>query len=94
MSNNVNLQISSSVGIEGGEQKIKAEGTSVSVRERLSSPALWAAIFGLAGLVLEACGVFRKFGITSDTWNAVITSLGTVLSAFGIINNPTDRNAL
>ena len=99
--NNVNLQINSRVEVDGEEEFTSTRSvdgqncsSGVSMRERLSSPALWAAVLGLLGLVLEAAGVFEKLGITGENRDAVITAVGAVLSAFGIINNPTDRHAL
>lgn len=86
----MNLTVNSTVEVDGEETAVSG---GVTMRERLSSPALWAAVLGLAGLILEALGVFRKLGITDETWNAIITAAGAVLSAFGIVNNPTDRKS-
>ena len=46
----------------------------------------------IKGLILEATGVFCKIGLDGDEWDAIITSVGTVLAAFGIVNNPTSKN--
>lgn len=96
MGNNVNLQINSSVELDGGgDENLNQSGSSgINLKQRLSSWALWLAVFGLVGLVLETAGVFRKWGITDEGWNAIITAVGTVLSAFGIVNNPTERGKL
>ena len=69
-----------------------AENTTVvPVRERLKSWALWVSVLGVVGLVLQALGVFEKIGLDSDEWDGIITAVGALLSAFGIVNNPTDR---
>lgn len=62
-----------------------------TLRERLKSWGVWVAVLGLLGLVLESVGVFAKIGLDSTEWELIITGIGTVLTAFGIVNNPTDR---
>ena len=61
-----------------------------SVRERLKSPAVWAAILGALTVVLNAFGLFEKAGIDSTEFDAIVNSVGSILIAFGILNNPTD----
>ena len=64
---------------------------TVPVRERLKSWAVWTAVFGALAVILNAFGVFEKIGIDSTTFDALINSIGSVLIAFGILNNPTDH---
>ncbi len=61
------------------------------LRERLKSPAVWAAVCGAVAVILNAFGVFDHLGIDSTEFDAIINSIGSVLIAFGILNNPTDR---
>ncbi len=61
---------------------------------RYKSWALWVSVLGLLGLILELTGVFEKIGLDSNEWDTVITSIGTVLTAFGIVNNPTSKECL
>lgn len=91
--NNVNLSITGSVEL-GNETAENAQTEGFSIKQRLSSWALWVSVLGLTGLILEALGVFERLGITGDARNTAITSLGAALSAFGIVNNPTDRERL
>lgn len=63
-----------------------------TLQSRFKSPALWLSVLGLLGLILEATGVFCKIGLDGEEWDAIITSVGTVLAAFGIVNNPTSKN--
>lgn len=63
-----------------------------ALRDRLKSRALWAA---LAGLVIVICGAFDlwdKIGITQTELQAVFTAIGAVLAAFGVFNDPTERD--
>ena len=65
-----------------------------STQNRWRSWALWVSVLGLAGLICQSTGLFEKIGLSSDEWDAIITSLGCVLTAFGIVNNPTDSEKL
>lgn len=93
MENNVNVNVTGSVEL-GTEATEITSSKKITVGERFTSRALWVSVFGLVGLILEALGVFEKLGITNEGFDTVITSLGAILSVFGIINNPTDKSAL
>lgn len=72
----------------------KNEVTNAPEQHRLKSWALWVSVLGLLGLILEMTGVFGKLGLDSAEWDMIITSVGSVLTAFGIVNNPTARTHL
>lgn len=59
---------------------------------RLKSWATWVAIAGALWMLLSATGVTEIWGITNEGWNAVLNAIGALLTAFGIVNNPTDRS--
>lgn len=63
----------------------------VSIRERLRSWAVWLSVLGAVGVILNATGVFQKLGIESSVWDIIVNAVGSVLIAFGILNNPTDK---
>lgn len=63
---------------------------NISTQSRWKSWALWVSVLGLAGLICQSVGLFDKIGLDTDEWDMIITSLGCVLTAFGIVNNPTD----
>lgn len=65
--------------------------TTVSMKQRLKSWAVWASVLGALAVILNAFGVFEKIGIDSVTFDSVVNSIGSVLIAFGILNNPTDK---
>ena len=73
------------------EQSIVSEK---KCQPRYKSWALWVSVLGLVGLILELTGVFGKIGLDSQEWDTVVTGLGTVLTAFGIVNNPTSKDCL
>lgn len=63
----------------------------VSIRERLKSWAVWLSVLGALGVILNATGVFQKLGLDSTSWDIIINAVGTILIAFGILNNPTNK---
>lgn len=63
-----------------------------NILSRFKSWATWVAVAGALWLILKATGVTEIIGITSEGWNAVLDALGALLTAFGIVNNPTDRH--
>ena len=68
----------------------KASG--VCIKERLKSWAVWLSVLGAVGVILNSTGAFEKMGIDSATFDVIVNATGSVLIAFGILNNPTDRN--
>lgn len=62
------------------------------IKERLKSWAVWVSVLGALGVILNAFGVFEKIGIDSTTFDVIVNAVGTILIAFGILNNPTDKN--
>lgn len=61
---------------------------------RIKSWAMWVSVLGLLGMILQHTGVFAKLGLDSETWDMIITLVGSVLTAFGIVNNPTEKKKL
>lgn len=61
------------------------------IRERLKSWAVWVSVLGAVGVILNSLGVFEKIGIDNAAFDVIVNSVGTILIAFGILNNPTDK---
>lgn len=61
------------------------------MKERLKSWAVWLSVFGALGIILNSLGLFEKMGITSTEFEVIINAVGSILVAFGILNNPTDK---
>ncbi len=61
---------------------------------RVKSWAMWVSVLGLLGMILQHTGVFAKLGLDSETWDMIITLVGSVLTAFGIVNNPTEKKKI
>ncbi len=60
-------------------------------QHRLQSWALWVSVAGALWVIMEAFGVPEKIGIDEGTFHTVLNAIGSILIAFGILNNPTDR---
>ena len=63
----------------------------MNIKTRLKSWAVWLSVLGAVGVILNALGRFEAWGITSDSWQNIITAIGSILVGFGILNNPTDK---
>ena len=63
----------------------------MNIKTRLKSWAVWLSILGAVGVILNALGLFDRWGITSDAWQNMIIAVGSILVGFGILNNPTDK---
>ena len=71
---------------------LTVEETSEPVRQnRFKSKALWASIIGLIVTVFSVFNVWQKIGIDSEAFSAIVAAVGSVLSAFGIFNDPTNK---
>ena len=62
------------------------------IRERLKSWAVWVSVLGAVGVILNSLGVFEKIGIDNVAFDVIVNSVGTILIAFGILNNPTSKD--
>ncbi len=65
--------------------------SKTDIKERLKSWAVWVSVLGAVGVILNAFGVFERIGIDSTIFDMVVNAAGSILIAFGILNNPTDK---
>ena len=63
----------------------------VSIKERLKSWAVWVSVLGALGVILNATGVFELIGLDSMQFDIIVNAVGTILIAYGILNNPTNK---
>lgn len=61
-------------------------------QNRFKSWALWLSVAGAVWVLLSTFGVAEKIGIDETTFKKIVDCVGTVLIAFGICNNPTDKD--
>ncbi len=62
-----------------------------ALRDRLRSKVLWAAALGCLMTVCSAFDLWQRMGITAEGFREIAASVGTVLAAFGVFNDPTNR---
>ena len=62
-----------------------------NLRGRLRSKVLWASIVGCVITVLSAFDIWAKIGLSAEGFREIAASVGAVLAAFGVINDPTNR---
>ena len=60
-------------------------------QNRFKSWALWLSVIGAIWTILAAFGLPEKWGITNETFMTIVNAVGGILIAFGICNNPTDK---
>ena len=60
-------------------------------QNRFRSWALWVSVAGALWVIASAFGLPEKVGITESTFTRILDAIGSLLIAFGICNNPTDR---
>ena len=62
-----------------------------ALRDRLRSRVLWAAVIGCVMTVFSSLGLWEKIGITAEGFSEIVAAIGAVLAAFGVFNDPTNR---
>jgi len=63
------------------------------VQNRLRSPVAWGALAALVLFILKTYGVLAGIGLTEDSFKELTTLIFGVATAFGILNNPTDKDS-
>ena len=58
---------------------------------RFKSWATWVSVAGAIWILLSSFGLPEKWGMTIDSFNNGLNAVGALLVAFGILNNPTDK---
>lgn len=68
-------------GVSGTNQK----------QNRFKSMASWAAVAALVLFILKTYGLLAPIGLTEDSYKELTTLIFSVLTAFGIFNDPTNK---
>lgn len=64
------------------------------IQNRWRSKVLWLSILAQIIALLSALGFWQWIGVTEDWVDKVVISVMELLAVLGIVNNPTDPNAL
>lgn len=62
------------------------------MQNRLKSKAAWLAVASLLGFILGNYGLYDAIGLTNETYQTLVSLFFACLTAFGVFNNPTDKN--
>lgn len=60
-------------------------------QNRFRSWALWVSAAGAVWTIASAFGLPQKMGIDKSVAKTVLDAVGSILIAFGILNDPTNR---
>lgn len=60
-------------------------------QNRFKSWALWVSVAGALWVIASTFGLPEAIGLTQEAWTTLLNAVGSILIAFGIVNNPTDR---
>ncbi|HWQ89986.1 MAG TPA: holin [Desulfitobacteriaceae bacterium] len=61
------------------------------IQNRLKSPVAWGAIVALVLFILKTYGLLGPLGLTEYSFKQLTTLIFATATAFGILNNPTDK---
>lgn len=61
------------------------------MQNRFKSPVAWGALVALVLFVLKTYGLLQVVGLTEDSFKELTTLIFAAAAAFGILNNPTDK---
>ena len=70
--------------VENGEAKFQY------VQPRWKSWAMWVSVAGAVWTIMSSLGLTEKIGISEGTFKTILDSVGVILIAFGICNDPTN----
>ncbi len=62
------------------------------MRNRWKSPVVWASIAAVILFILKTYNLLAPIGLTEDSFKELTTLIFAALTAFGIFNNPTDKD--
>ena len=61
-------------------------------QNRLKSKVAWLAVASLIGFILGNYGLYDAIGLTNETYQQLVSMIFACLTAFGVFNNPTNKN--
>ena len=73
------------------EESKPAKVNKWALRGRLRSKVLWVAVLGGVIQIFSAVNLWAKIGITAEGFRELMVGVGAILEAFGVLNDPTNR---
>ncbi|WP_147565172.1 phage holin [Clostridium tyrobutyricum] len=72
----------------------KTVNDSSQKQNRFKSKAAWVAVAALLLFILKTYGLLASIGLTEESYKELTTLIFAVLTAFGIFNDPTNKESL
>ncbi|WP_294185058.1 phage holin [uncultured Clostridium sp.] len=72
----------------------KTVNDSSQKQNRFKSKAAWVAAAALMLFILKTYGLLAPIGFTEESYKELTTLIFAVLTAFGIFNDPTNKESL
>lgn len=66
----------------------------METQSRWKSAVMWGAIISQIISIIGLLGLWNTIGMSSDTFQGVATAVLSILTLFGVLNNPTSKNTL
>ncbi len=63
-------------------------------QNRWKSWPMWLGILSALWMLASSLGLPQQIGLTNETFNNIVSAIGTILTLFGVVNNPTNPNGL
>lgn len=60
-------------------------------QSRIKSKAAWLAIAAIISFMLGNYGLYDAIGFTAESFQTLLNLIFVALAAFGVWNNPTDK---
>lgn len=60
-------------------------------QSRWKSPVVWTSLAALLFFVLKTWGLLEWMGLDKNSFDELISLILAALAAFGVLNNPTDK---
>jgi len=62
-------------------------------QNRWKSPIVWTSLAALLFFILKTWGLLEWIGLTQASYDQLISLLLVALTAFGVLNNPTNSQS-
>lgn len=62
-------------------------------QSRWRSPAAWSAVGALLFFMAKNWGLLDKIGLSLESFKELVSLVSSALIAFGVFNNPTNKNS-
>lgn len=80
--------------VQNDKQNTNTVSDANQKQNRFKSKAAWVAVAALLLFILKTYGLLATIGLTEESYKELTTLIFAVLTAFGIFNDPTNKESL